>query len=78
MDAQSLGERRAALRKLGDAGSFISGLFADSLNRKLVDIDYYIAMGGSAYSYWHDLAKTDPEQSQHNCLFSELTKRFSV
>jgi hypothetical protein len=40
VNAPSIAERGAALRKLGDIALFISSLFADNLNRKLVDIDY--------------------------------------
>jgi hypothetical protein len=43
-------ERARLLRLLGDSALFISGFFADSLNRGLVDIDYYRAMGGRAYA----------------------------
>ncbi len=42
--------RKVSLRRLGDICLLISGFFSDSLNRKLVDIDYYLGMGGSAYS----------------------------
>ncbi len=42
-------ERQAVLRRLGDIALFIAGFFADSLDRKAVDVDYYIAMGGGAY-----------------------------
>jgi hypothetical protein len=38
-----------ALQRLGDVSLFIAGFFANSFARKLVDIDYHIAMGGSAY-----------------------------
>ncbi|HEY4500497.1 MAG TPA: hypothetical protein VJH25_01765, partial [Candidatus Paceibacterota bacterium] len=31
------------LKEVGDFALYISGFFADSLNRKVVDIDYYIA-----------------------------------
>lgn len=56
------------LRRLGDTSLFISGFFPDSLARRssLVDVDYYIAMGGRAYdavarhalerSLWEELA----------------------
>ena len=37
------------LRELGDFSLYISGFFPDSLQRSLVDVDYYIAMGESAY-----------------------------
>jgi hypothetical protein len=45
----SLDERVRALKDVGDTSLYMSGFFADSLARKLVDVDYYIAMGGSAY-----------------------------
>jgi len=38
------------MQRLGDTALFIAGVFADSLNRKLVDVDYYVAMGGTAYA----------------------------
>ena len=38
------------LRKLGDRTLYISGFFGDSLSRKVVDIDYYAQIGGSAYA----------------------------
>lgn len=37
------------LKKLGDRSLYISGFFGDSLVRKVVDVDYYVDMGGTAY-----------------------------
>jgi hypothetical protein len=54
VEARSSQERFVVLQRLGDVSLFISGLFAQSLSRSLVDIDYYIAMGGNAYSYLSD------------------------
>lgn len=42
-------ERRATLREVGDTALFIAGFWGDSLGRKLIDVDYYIDMGGTAY-----------------------------
>jgi len=42
-------ERERGLQRLGDVSLFIAGFFAHSFARKLVDIDYHIAMGGRAY-----------------------------
>src|SRR5262245_16329748 len=42
-------ERRANLRCVADSSLFVSGFFSNSLRRSLVDIDYYIAVGGLAY-----------------------------
>lgn len=38
------------LRKIGDRTLYISGIFGDSLQRKIVDVDYYVNIGGSAYA----------------------------
>jgi len=50
IEATTREQQNIHLKKLGDLSLFISGLFSYSLNRSLVDIDYYIAMGGNAYS----------------------------
>ncbi len=47
--APSATERNYSLQRIGDVALFIAGFFADSLVSKLVDIDYYIHMGGNAY-----------------------------
>ena len=60
--------RHLALRRLGDIALFISGLFPSSLNRKVMDIDYYVAMGGSAYSHLHDVLNLP--------VFADLAERF--
>jgi hypothetical protein len=62
--------RAAGLRRLGDTALFVSGFFGDSLARRNVDLDYYIAMGGRAYG---SLAETERE---HDALFGELSSRF--
>jgi hypothetical protein len=41
--------KRQALQRLGDVCLMVTGFFPDSLNRKLVDVDYYSGMGGAAY-----------------------------
>ncbi len=49
-NSDSLQERSEIYKRLGDTSLYISGFFGDSLNRKIVDIDYYVQMGGTAYS----------------------------
>lgn len=51
VQAESRGERHLALKRLGDVALLIAGMFSASLSRKLVGLDYYIAMGGSAYGF---------------------------
>ena len=41
--------RREELRRVGDSSLFVAGFFGDSLNRRLVDIDYYISLGEHAF-----------------------------
>jgi hypothetical protein len=36
-------------KRLGDYSLIVSGYFPDSLDRRLVGVDYYIAMGATAY-----------------------------
>src|SRR5436305_1395921 len=47
LDAAGL-RQRATLRQIGDLSLFTSGFFADSFKRKLVDVDYYVSIGGTA------------------------------
>jgi hypothetical protein len=49
LEARSTGDRHRGLQRLGDVSLFIAGFFAHSFARKLVDVDYHIAMGGRAY-----------------------------
>ena len=69
-------ERIRILQKLGDTALFISGVFSDSLNKKLVDIDYYIAMGGNAYSSISNSIRNHDRIAAAQPLFDELTHRF--
>jgi len=49
VEAETNAERERALQRLGDISLFIAGFFAHGFARRLVDIDYHIAMGGRAY-----------------------------
>ena len=64
--------RLAAFRRMGDFALFISGFFSDSLNRKLVDVDYYAAMGGGAYAHASRLAAGYGAGE----VFEELSREF--
>lgn len=61
------------LKKLGDTSLYISGFFGDSLKRKIVDIDYYAEIGGSAYDC---LARVAGEKSPQYEVFSEISFGF--
>jgi hypothetical protein len=49
LEARSAGDRHRGLQRLGDVSLFVAGFFAHSFARKLIDVDYHIAMGGRAY-----------------------------
>ena len=64
-------EGRARLRRLGDFSLFVTGFFSDSLNRRTVDVDYYVSMGEYAYG---SLGRQDADTFAD--VFSELATRF--
>lgn len=47
------------LKRLGDSSLYISGFFGDSLKRKVVDVDYYAEIGGSAYGNLASMTSVD-------------------
>jgi len=63
--------KRESLREIGDVSLFISGFFSDSLHRKLVDVDYYVSIGGCAYN-----ALSRVETDTFSSVFAELGEKF--
>jgi hypothetical protein len=75
-DARSTEERSRTLQRLGDVSLFVAGFFAQSFARRLVDIDYHIAMGGRAYG---SLAANCGHGTRGRALagvFGELAQKF--
>ena len=64
--------QRDGLRRVGDTSLFVSGFFSDSLNRGLVDIDYYMQLGERAYG---SLAHSDGTLAE---VFDELADKFAA
>ena len=73
IEATSLPRRQAALRRLGDVALFIGGFFGNSFSRKLVDVDYYIAMGGNAYGSLSDSLRAERQAA----VYAELAGKFA-
>ncbi|HET7292776.1 MAG TPA: hypothetical protein VFM88_10145 [Vicinamibacteria bacterium] len=65
-------ERARLLRLLGDSALFVSGFFAESLDRKLADAAYYRTLGGRAYAR---LSSEETLPFGPN-VFGELGERF--
>ena len=70
-------QRAQALQRLGDLALFIAGIFTDSLRRKLVDVDYYIGMGETAYGHLHESLQRRQDRFARVALFAELQRQFA-
>jgi hypothetical protein len=70
----SRNDRARLLRAMGDTALFVSGFFADHLDGKPVDLKYYRAMGGQAYSR---LGREASEPAFGPTVFLELAGRFT-
>ena len=67
------GEKIKLLKNLGDTSLYISGFFGDSLNRKVIDLDYYREMGSIAYKSLSGTIRDDSFQE----LYRELHEKFN-
>jgi len=74
--APSSQQRDETLRRLGDVSLFVAGFFAQSFARKLVDIDYHIAMGGRAYGTLADNLRGSIRGQAFAAVFLELAQKF--
>lgn len=61
------------LKKVGDRALYISGFFGDSLQRKVVDVDYYAGMGGTAYATLSECVRENSSAE----MFREFARRFN-
>ena len=66
-------QRAVHLRRMGDTALYVSGFFADSFERRIVDIDYYAAMGGRAYDVLSGMSRG---QRAAAVVFRELAEKF--
>jgi single-stranded DNA-specific DHH superfamily exonuclease len=75
LEAPSTQDRHRGLQRLGDVSLFIAGFFAQSFARKLIDIDYHIAMGGRAYGTLAVAHSRGPRRVL-GAVFAELAQKF--
>jgi len=67
-------QRCAALRQVGDTALFLAGVFMESLERRAVATDYYIALGRIAYDQLSSLTPTDTVTRAN--VFAEIAAGF--
>ncbi|HEV2442402.1 MAG TPA: hypothetical protein VGT07_07755 [Steroidobacteraceae bacterium] len=75
LEARCAGDRNRNLQRLGDVSLFVAGFFSQSFARKLIDIDYHIAMGGRAYGVLAEALSRGKGKVLGN-VFAELSEKF--
>ncbi len=65
-------QKKEKLKSIADRTLYICGFFGDSFSKKIIDIEYYADIGGSAYSYLASSTKIDTEAY----LFKTYSTRF--
>lgn len=74
--APSEQQRQRSLQRLGDVALFVAGFFSGSLARSLVDVDYYINMGGNAYDSLSQSGGGSLRVRARASIFAELGSKF--
>jgi hypothetical protein len=73
----SSGEQRTrTLQRLGDVSLFVAGFLSHGFARRLVDVDYHIAMGGRAYGTLADSCTHGTRGRALGAVFAELAAKF--
>lgn len=76
MDAPSGEQRSRTLQRLGDVSLFVAGFLSHGFARRLVDVDYHIAMGGRAYGTLADSCAQGARGRALASVFAELAAKF--
>ena len=63
-------KNKELMKILADRALYMSGFFGDSLQKKLIDVDYYMEMGSAAYTNLSHWTKEDQVSSIYK-IFSE-------
>lgn len=69
-------ERAYALQRIGDVSLFIAGFFSESLAQRIVDVDYYVHMGGGAYGSLSQQVRGTAKGQAFGPVFAELAQKF--
>lgn len=76
LEAPTASARQRSLQRLGDVSLFVAGFFARSFARKLIDVDYHIAMGGNAYSSLADTMPRSLSGRSIAAIYVQLAQKF--
>lgn len=63
---------RKLMKTVADRSLYLTGFFSESLNKKAVDIDYYMNIGSSAYAHLSVWAKADAMSH----IYKSLSNKF--
>lgn len=77
LEADTEQERRLHLQRLGDVAMFISGMFSEALNKRIVGASYYMAMGETAYGTLAETAAATSREQTQATIFADLSDRFA-
>ncbi len=66
-------KKKELMRTVAEKSLYLTGFFADSLQKKIVDIDYYTQIGSAAYSNLASWTKEDTLSS----VFNVFARRFT-
>ena len=77
-DARSTEHRNQLLQRIGDVALFVAGFFAASLEKRAVDVDYYIHMGGNAYGSLSEEVRGTVRGNVIAGVYHELAIKFQV
>jgi hypothetical protein len=69
-------QRRRALQRLGDVSLFVAGFLSHGFARRLVDVDYHVAMGGRAYGTLAESCGAGTRGRALAGVFAELAAKF--
>jgi len=69
-------ERVRYLKDVGDTSLYVSGFFSESLQRKRVDLDYYIQLGGFAYAQLARYFRGYRHSEVFGAVYDELGAKF--
>ncbi|OFZ54795.1 MAG: hypothetical protein A2428_03460 [Bdellovibrionales bacterium RIFOXYC1_FULL_54_43] len=74
LEQTELKAQSAMFRHIGDVSLYTAGFFQESLNRKRVNLKYYIEMGGTAYRHVADLVA----ERLQRAIYDELSTKFAA